>query len=230
MQIVCPACGKRLQVAEDKLPSTERVMRIACPACHERFQFDPRNGSETRAIHGFNSPTLSLPPLDNTAEMPTSPSPPTLHIEIAETGPPPRALVCLNTPAHRDECARMLPALGFSTVHVIENQVRTLMQLTQVSYECVILDTTFDGSTPEANPILACVAELPMTQRRHMFVALCTPGMDASDMIAAYSQSVNYIISYADILTCHRALEQHLTEHKRQYRTYWELCQELGRE
>jgi PleD family two-component response regulator len=207
MHVSCSACGKRLQIPDDKLP-TDRQVRIACPACHERFTVEP-------------------PPQ---APAPSTPSSPPLNIDLAEAGLAPRALICLDTASHRDECASIVPSLGINTVHVISNQTQALAYLSQVAYNLVILDATFDGSTPEANPILACIHELSMQQRRHMFVMLCTPDTEATDTMTAYSHSINLIINHAEVLTCRRVLEQHLTEHKRLYRTYHELRQELGKD
>jgi len=211
MHVNCSACGKRLQLPDDKLP-TDRQVRIACPACHERFTVEPPTQTSAAAL------------------APSTPNSPPLNIDIAEAGLAPRALICLDTASHRDECASIVPSLDMNTVHVISNQTQALAYLSQVAYDLVILDATFDGSTQEANPILACIHELSMQQRRYMFVMLCTPDTGPTDAMTAYSQSVNLIISHAEVLTCRRTLEQHLNEYKRLYRAYHELRQELGKD
>ncbi len=227
MQIVCPACSKRLQIADDKLPN-ERQVRIACPSCQERFMFDPHSLPTTDASQAFAIPSV-IPPSTpgSTGLIPTTP---TLNIDIIESGPSPRALVCLDTPSHRNECEQMMPALGFNTVHVMTNQVQALTQLTQVAYDCVILDELFDGSTEDANPVLACVAEMPMRQRRDVFIALCCMDDGPVDEMLAYGKSVNLVISHADILTCRRILEQQLAFHNRAYRAFNDIRQELGKD
>ena len=227
MQIACPACGKRLQISDDKLPN-ERQVRIACPSCQERFVFEPQSVPVTDTSQAFAVPAVIPTPAAGSTGL--FPPMQTLNIDIIESGPAPRALICLDTPSHRDECENMMPALGFNTVHVMNNQVQALTQLTQVAYDCVILDALFDGSTQEANPILACVSELPMQQRRRMFVALCGMDLDASDGMFAYSQSVNLIINHAEILTCRRSLEQQMAQHKRTYKLFDDIRQELGKE
>jgi predicted Zn finger-like uncharacterized protein len=227
MQIVCPACGKRLQISDEKLP-IERQVRIACPSCQERFVFEPQSASVAGASAAFAVPAII--PAPGAGSTGLFPPMQTLNIDIIESGPAPRALICLDTPSHRDECENMMPALGFNTVHVMNNQVQALTQLTQVAYDCVILDALFDGSSQEANPILACVSELPMQQRRHMIIALCGIELDASDGMFAYSQSVNLIIDHADILHCRRTLEKEMALHKRTYTLFDDIRQELGKE
>jgi len=36
MYLTCPACHKRLQIPDNKLP-TDHAVRITCPACQQRF-------------------------------------------------------------------------------------------------------------------------------------------------------------------------------------------------
>ena len=214
MQIVCPACSKRLQIADDKLPA-DRQVHLTCPACQERFTFDPQTSAD-------------VPPDTAPAQIPSTAS--SANIDIADVGPAPRALVCLDEASLREACQGMLPALGYNTVHTMSNQALALAYLSQVSYECFFLDAMFDGSTPEANPVLACLHELPMDRQRYMFVALCTPGTEAADPMTAYSQSVHFIINHTDLPSCRRTLEQRLAEHKRLYKVYRELRQQLGKD
>jgi hypothetical protein len=213
MQISCSACGKRLQIADDKIPP-DRQVRIACPGCHERIIVDPL-GHAPAAPAAQDTPT------------PAPPSAASLGLDLGEIGPAPRALLCLDNASFRLECESIMPSLGIDTVHSPTHQTQALTYLSSVAYEVVILDATFDGSTQEANPILACIHELSMQQRRQLFVMLCIPGSAPVDPMLAYSQSVNLIINHDEVLTCRRTLEQHLTEHKRLYRTYHELRQEL---
>jgi CheY-like chemotaxis protein len=209
MQIICPACTKRLQIANDKLP-TDRQVRLTCPACQGRFTFDPHAGNALAET--ASSPALST------------------NINITDVGPAPRALLCLDSATHCEACQGMLPSLGYNTVHVLSYQAEALAYLSQVPYECCLLDATFDGSTLQANPVLACLQALPMERRRYMFAALCLPNVVSTDAMIAYSHSVNLIINPSDLPSCRRILEQHLAEHKRLYRVYRELRQQLGKD
>jgi predicted Zn finger-like uncharacterized protein len=228
MHIVCPACQKRLQIADDKIPS-DRQVRLTCPACQERFLYDPMGHKHALEGAPTPTPTSSFPASATsraTASMSTGQS-----FDIAEVGPAPRVLICLDDAAHREACQEIMPALGYNTIHTPSHQAQALAYLSQVPYECFILDATFDGSTLEANPILACLHELPMERRRYMFATLCVPpGIITADAMTAYSQSVNLILEQADLPSCRRVLEQHVTEHKRLYRVYRELRQQLGKD
>jgi CheY-like chemotaxis protein len=153
-----------------------------------------------------------------------------MSIDITDVGPAPRALICLDNALHRDECQALLPSLGYPTVHTPLHQAEALAYLGQVPYECFLLDATFDGSTLEANPVLTGLLELSMDRRRYMFVALCLPQVVTADAMTAYSHSVHLVINQADVPSCRRILEQYLAEHKRLYRVYRELRQQLGKD
>jgi CheY-like chemotaxis protein len=229
MQIICPACTKRLQIADDKLPP-DRQVRLTCPACQERFTFAPPARQAlaealSDAVPGPAAATPAAPQAAHTAAATLS-----TNIDITDVGPAPRALLCLDSTTHREVCQGILPALGYNTLHVLSYQAEALAYLSQVPYECCVLDATFDGSTLQANPVLACLHALPMERRRYMFAALCLSNAITADAMTAYSHSVNLVINPSDLPSCRRILEQHLAEHKRLYRVYRELRQQLGKD
>ena len=228
MQIICPICDKRLQISEDKLPE-ERQVRITCPKCRKPFVFDPTESKPNKPAQEA-APDSDAKPMPPKAEIiSTVMQLPTRNIDLSDVGATPRALVCLDDVAHRKEFDAVLPELGFNTIHIIPQLVDALSYVTQITYECIILDMTFDGSSQDANPIMACVAELPMDQRRQMFIALCTSKTDPQDSLTAFSRSANLIINHADIPKCHRILEQSMAEQTRLYRMYTEIGHELGK-
>ena len=229
MQIICPACTKRLQIADDKLP-TDRQVRLTCPACQEHFPFDPhaRNTLAATSSDTVPGPAAAEPAAPQGAHTPSATL--STNIDITEVGPAPRALLCLDSATHREACQGMLPSLGYNTVHVLSHQAEALAYLSQVPYACCLLDATFDGSTLQANPIFTCLQVLPMERRRYLFVTLCLPHVVTADVMTAYSHSVNLIINQSDLPSCRRILEQHLAEHKRLYRVYRELRQQLGKD
>lgn len=226
MQIVCPTCSKRLQIADDKLPA-DRQVRLSCPACQEPFAFDPR-GKE--APSDSASAATPMAPAVSSSHATPAPLSTSASIDITDIGTAPRALICLDTPPNREAFQGILPSMGYKTIHAPSNQAQAMAHLSQVPYECFILDTTFDGSTLEANPVLACLDELPMDRRRYMFVGLCIPDTVTADTMTAYSHSVGCVVSHHDIATCRRLLEQKITEHKRLYKVYREMRQQLGKD
>jgi hypothetical protein len=216
MQLACPACSKRLQIPDDRLP-TDRAVRITCPACQERFSYDPHavksNGNGRTELHAEG---LSL-----------NPAP--LRNAVTERGNSSLALICLDSAPARETCQEVLTSLGYAA-HVMPNQVKALEHLRQIPYRLFVLDAAFDGTSLETNLILTFLRERPLEQRRYLFVALCAPEFTTADSMLAYSQSVNIVINHKDISLCGAVLVQHLAEHERLYRVYRELRQQLGRD
>jgi CheY-like chemotaxis protein len=228
MQIICPICDKRLQISEDKLPE-ERQVRITCPKCRKPFVFDPiqtKTNDRAQQVMPASETKMAQPKAEIISSVMQLP---TRNSDLTDMGPTPRALVCLDDLGHRKAFETILPELGFNTLHIIPHLVDALTYVTQVTYECIILDMTFDGSSQEANPIMACVIELPMEQRRRMLVALCTSKTEPQDSLAAYSRNANLMLSHADIPKCHRLLEQKMAEQTRLYRMYLEIRESLGK-
>ena len=216
MYLVCPACSKRLQIPDDKLP-TDQAVRLTCPACQERFAYDPR---AHRAAGGTPAETSPAPPME-------APAGPPWHIMTDPNVM--QALVCLDDAAHQEACRQTLQALGYAP-DVMPNQFQALEYLRQVPYRLFVLDAAFDGTSLETNLVLTFLRERPLDQRRYQFVVLCAPDLVTADAMTAYGQGVNLVINHADIPNSGPVLAQHLAEHELLYRTFRAMRQQLGKE
>ncbi len=163
MYLVCPACSKRLQIPDDKLP-TDQAVRLTCPACQERFAYDPR---AHRAAGGTPAETSPAPPME-------APAGPPWHIMTDPNVM--QALVCLDDAAHQEACRQTLQALGYAP-DVMPNQFQALEYLRQVPYRLFVLDAAFDGTSLETNLVLTFLRERPLDRRRYQFVVLCAPDL-----------------------------------------------------
>jgi len=216
MYISCPACNKRLQIPDNKLP-TDRAVRITCPSCQQPFSHDPR---AHRPGSGPAAETALAPQM-------VAPAMPQRN-GVAELNAM-QALICLDSPEHQQACQQTLQVLGY-TADVMPNQFKALEYLREVPYRLFVLDAAFDGTSLDTNLVLTFLRERPLDQRRYQFVALCAPELVTADAITAYSQSVNLVINHADIPNGGAMLGQHLAEHELLYRTFREMRQQLGKE
>ena len=107
MYLTCPACHKRLQIPDNKLP-TDHAVRITCPACQQRFPYDPR---AHRASGGTMGDT-GLAPQIGMVSMPQ---------RMMADANAMQALVCLDSPEHQEVCQQMLQSLGY-TADIMPNQ------------------------------------------------------------------------------------------------------------
>jgi CheY-like chemotaxis protein len=216
MYLTCPACHKRLQIPDNKLP-TDHPVRITCPACQQRFAYDPRVHHPTAAP--MTDTGSASPP--GVGPMPQRPVMPDATVMLA--------LICLDSPEHQDVCQQLLQSLGY-TAHVRPNQCKALEYLRAVPYRLLVLDAAFDGTSLDANLVLTFLRERPLDQRRYQFVVLCAPELTTGDAMTAYSQSVNLVLNHADMASCGVLLAQQLAEHALLYRTFRDLRQQLGKE
>ena len=216
MYLTCPACNKRLQIPDNKLP-TDHAVRITCPSCQQRFPYDPR---AQRPAGGAVVDT-GLAPQIGMVSMPQRTMIPDANAM--------QALVCLDSPEHQEVCQQMLQSLGY-TADSMPNQFKALEYLREVSYRLFVLDAAFDGTSLDTNLVLTFLRERPLDQRRYQFVVLCAPELATADPMTAYSQSVNLVINHADMPTCGAMLAQQLAEHDLLYRTFREMRQQLGKE
>ena len=216
MYIPCPACNKRLQIPDNKLP-TDHPVRITCPACQQRFSYDPR---AHRSAGGTAADTGLAPQLGAT-------SGPQRHSMTDPSAM--QALICLDNPEHQTACQQALQTLGY-TADVMPNQFKALEYLREVPYRLFVLDAAFDGTSLETNLVLTFLRERPLDQRRYQFVVLCAPDLVNADPMTAYSQSVNLVINHADMPNSGAMLAQHLAENELLYRTFREMRQQLGKE
>lgn len=216
MYLTCPACTKRLQIPDDKMP-TDHPVRVTCPSCQHRFAHDPR----TLRLRGDNAPAPGLA----TAAAPSfGSSRPALADPTVK-----QALVCMDLPEHQAAWQQTLQVLGYAA-DVMPNQFKALEALREVPYHLFMLDAAFDGTSLDTNLVLTFLRERPLEQRRYQFVVLCAPDMTTADPMLAYSQSVNLVVNHADVLASGPVLAQHLAEHELLYRTFREMRQQLGRE
>ncbi len=218
MYLDCPACSKRLQIADEKLP-TDHSVRITCPGCQQRFTYDPR--------------AVVSPANGRAASDPGSPQQRTLAAMrsrvVTYDANSTQALICVDQPAHQDACREALQGLGY-TADVMPNQFKALEALREVSYRLFVLDASFDGTSLDTNLVLTFLRERPLEQRRYQFVVLCAPEMITADPMLAYSQSVNLVLRDTDIPICQPVIAQYLAEHELLYRTFREMRQQLGKE
>ena len=216
MYLTCPACNKRLQIPDNKLP-TDHAVRITCPACQQRFPYDPR----ARRTPISTVTDTGLAPQIGMVSMPQR--------TVGADANAMQALVCLDSPEHQEVCQQMLQSLGY-TADIMPNQFKALEYLREVPYRLFVLDAAFDGTSLDTNLVLTFLRERPLDQRRYQFVVLCALELVTADPMNAYGQSVNLVINHTDMPTCGAMLAQQLAEHDLLYRTFREMRQQLGKE
>jgi hypothetical protein len=144
-------------------------------------------------------------------------SPETLRLDFFELGDK-TALICTDLDL-QDPVRAVLQELGFK-LHSVDSPDIAIEQLRYTTYDCLIVQETFAGSSLWSNAVLNFLAPLPMAQRRNSFVCLIGPTFKTLDAIQAFAQSVHVVVNPIDLPNLAPILKKSLAEFELQYRTY----------
>lgn len=96
-------------------------------------------------------------------------------------------------------------------------------------FDLIVLNETFDSSSPDANGVLIYLQRLNMHVRRNVFVALLTDRYNTMDNMAAFLKSVNIVINLKDIKSIDRILTRGINENDLFYTVFKESLKKQGR-
>ena len=97
------------------------------------------------------------------------------------------------------------------------------------SYEIVIVDEQYQGSSPFDNPVLAIIRNMPMSQRRWMFVTLLGRQFKTFDNAMAFARSMNVVVNLNDLPHLPAILKKGITDHVEFYRTFRQVLADVGK-
>jgi CheY-like chemotaxis protein len=138
------------------------------------------------------------------------------------------AFVCIDDADRRTAVSSALGALGYRAEQGGKPD-DVLERLRRQTYEVIVIDESFQGSTAEDHPVLRHLQWLPMTVRRYMFVTLLAPGVKTFDNLLAFSKSVNLIVNYADVAQIQPILQRGIADNDEFYRVFRQVLQEVGK-
>jgi DNA-directed RNA polymerase subunit RPC12/RpoP len=214
VEVVCEGCGAKLSVPDDKLPASGTA-QATCPRCKGKIIIGAR-------------PEQAAPPPPPAAASPAEEHP-NYSSDLLERfeGEGPAALVlCEGEAGPLAEAA--VASLGYRVgraATVAEAQAKIKFN----AYDLVVLDARFGAQQGAASPVLDHLNTLPMSIRRHMFVALVGPGLATLDRMAAFVRSVNLTVSEADLPSLDKVLKNSVAEHELFYRVLDETLRAVGR-
>lgn len=138
------------------------------------------------------------------------------------------ALVCEDALERQGVIKAALDQVGF-TMHAAKNAEEAVERLRRDSYELVILDERFKGSTSLDNPVLEALRTMPMATRRYIFVALLGREYKTFDNMMAFARSVNVVVNPNDLPHLPALLAKAMNENNQFYRIFREVLAEAGK-
>jgi hypothetical protein len=213
MDVICNQCLGKFKISDEKIPS-EQVVFIPCPRCKNRLTLDtrtqrPTQNDSNKAVHSTRSSDKNLIETISSSVYDASEKP----FDFLEPGVK-TALICESDSAILSKLRFVLKQIGY---HAVEppNAAEALKKMRFHSFDLIVMNELFDGSSPDHNPILTYLNDVMMSVRRYMFVALITTRFRTMDNMAAFNKSVNVVIHLKNLdeitMILRRAIDDNLS-------------------
>lgn len=128
------------------------------------------------------------------------------------------SLICAD-PATTEVIRGTLKELGFKS-HIAETGEMGIERIRYTTYDVIVIQETFAGSSLQSNAVLKYLQPLPMNQRRYSFVCLIGPSFKTLDAMQAFAQSVHVVVNPADLPNLSPILKKSLAEFDLLYKVY----------
>ena len=158
----------------------------------------------------------------------TAPAPAAPHRAVSFAHEVRMGLVCVDVPDLQAAVTMAVHELGY-TADVATSALDATERLRKNTYEIVVLDEEFQGSTEHDNAVLSAIHAMPMSTRRYVFVALIGRRVGTLDNMMAFARSVNLVVHVSDVSELTAILSRAVEDNDRFYRVYREVLREAGR-
>ncbi|MFO0751803.1 MAG: hypothetical protein U0411_00575 [Thermodesulfovibrionales bacterium] len=138
------------------------------------------------------------------------------------------ALVCEDDPEALKNIKAALAELRYS-VEAAAGAEDAFEKLKFNRYDVVVLGEKFAGSTPDNNAFLKHLQVMPMSTRRHIFVALLGEALATLDNMSAFDKSVNVVINRKDLPNIKGILKRSVHDYEQFYKVYKESLVKMGK-
>jgi hypothetical protein len=209
MNVTCPGCTAPLTIPDERLPKG-KVATAVCPRCKGPISIDLTADAPQPA-----------PP------RPAAPPPAEEPDDYRERGQP-RALVCVDVSAERQQVIAVLDRIGYAP-DSSRDSGEAIGRLRIEAYAIVVLSVGFDPPGRGGPSFRAFLADMGMAGRRDIHVVLIDPGLASNDRRAAFVHSVDLVLHPNDLPRFEEALERSRTETEIRYRVLKESLRAMGK-
>lgn len=143
--------------------------------------------------------------------------------EDAET-----ALICESDPALKEKISTAMKTLGYQITESTTAR-DALKSMRFHVYNVIIVNENFDAADQAGNAVLSYLANLNMSTRRQIFVALVTSQLRTSDNMVAFNKSVNLIINVANIDDAGTIIKHGVADNNAFYHVFKETLRKKGK-
>jgi DNA-binding response OmpR family regulator len=138
------------------------------------------------------------------------------------------ALVCEEDTQLKSAVSAILKELGYHVTEVPSARV-ALKRMRFHIYDVVVLNESFDATSPDVNDVLKYLQGLSMVVRRQTFVVLLSSRYQTMDNMASFYQSVNLVINPSNQADIRKILERGIESQVSFYRVFYEAQRKAGK-
>jgi len=129
------------------------------------------------------------------------------------------ALVCESDPKLKGPIVENLNLMEYHITEV-ENSRSALKKMRYHIYDVIVVNETFDTTTPDQNVVLIYLERLSMSVRRNIFVAMLSNRFRTMDNMVALQKSADIIINTKNIKDVGKILSRGVTDKDFFYRSF----------
>jgi hypothetical protein len=104
-----------------------------------------------------------------------------------------------------------LAAMGYK-IHAVHTHEQMESRYYMVTYQVVVIEETFAGSSTFDNPSLRLLQSMPMQFRRQAVIFLIGEGYETMNSMQAFAQSIHAVVNYADLTMLSQVIQRTVAE------------------
>jgi predicted Zn finger-like uncharacterized protein len=226
MDITCGNCQKKIQIPDEKIPEN-KSFSFRCPACKHKITVNADNGLAAEGVSDEKNAGQNLDEFGADAfavsgeDYDANQKPFDFLEEEGRT-----AMVLEDDPKTAGLVRNVLEVMDYHVTDA-DNVRDALRKMKYHQFDLIVLNETFDSSSPDANGVLIYLQRMAMDSRRYIFVALLTQRYSTMDRMAAFLKSVNVVIHLKDIERLDRVLPRAVNENDLFYAVYRESLKKI---
>ncbi|MFW6010936.1 MAG: zinc-ribbon domain-containing protein [Desulfosalsimonas sp.] len=235
MEINCKSCGKSLNIPDEKIPKG-KSFSVRCPACREKILVDLKPTMDESGLADADWSEQSASEKDASGEENKDDAFAVSGEDYDASEKPfdfleEEGLTAMVMEEDKETAGHIKSVLEVMDYNVTApDSIReALRKMKYHQFDLIVLNETFDSSSPDANGVLIYLQRLNMHVRRNIFVALLTERYNTKDNMAAFLKSVNIVINLKDIKSFDRILARGVNENDLFYSVFKESLKKLGR-
>jgi CheY-like chemotaxis protein len=138
------------------------------------------------------------------------------------------ALVCEDNAEFKSAISSALEGLKYS-IEFASGPEDTFEKLKFNQYNLIVLNERFGVGTPQNNAVYAFLQTMPMSTRRHLFLALIGKDFKTADNMTAFVKSANIVVNEKDVPNLNAVLKKSVADNDQFYKVFKESLVKMGK-